>query len=149
MKWFNGDRIRLVLVGLIAAIVVGTGRSAKAEFTFGTPTNLGPTINRGPTVNSFYEDSAPSISSDGLSLYFSSFRPGGFGSDDIWVTTRATTEDDWGTPVNLDQTVNSSSGDFCPNISADGLSLFFVSERPGGSGGWDLWVATRRTRSDN
>ena len=109
MKWFNGDRIRLVLVGFITAIVFASGRSAKAEFAFGTPTNLGPTINRGPTINSFYEDSAPSISSDGLTLYFSSDRSGGLGSFDLWVATRSTADDEWGTLVNLGPIVNDSS----------------------------------------
>ena len=33
-------------------------------------------------------------------------------------------------------------------LSADGLTLFFNSDRPGGSGSYDLWVTTRRTTSD-
>jgi len=103
MKWFNGGRIGLVLTGFILAISLGIGSSAKAEFTFGTPTNLGPTIN------SFYEDSAPSISSDGLSLYFSSNRAGSLGSFDLWVATRSTADDEWGTLVNLGPIVNDSS----------------------------------------
>ncbi|NIM98071.1 MAG: hypothetical protein GTO24_08345, partial [candidate division Zixibacteria bacterium] len=49
---------------------------------------------------------SPSISADGLELYFSSDRPGGYGLDDIYVMTRATTEDDWGEPVNLGPIVN-------------------------------------------
>jgi Tol biopolymer transport system component len=35
-----------------------------------------------------------------------------------------------------------------PNISADGLSLYFFSERTPGSGGRDLYVATRASSSD-
>ncbi len=117
---------------------------ANADFTFGEPTNLGP------IVNSSAGDTSPSISADGLELYFSSDRPGGYGLDDIYVTTRATTEDDWGEPVNLGPIVNSSAADITPCISADGLELYFCDwgePRPGGLGN-DLWVTTRPTKDD-
>jgi Tol biopolymer transport system component len=106
---------------------------------WGTPSNLGP------TVNSPAADSRPRISADGLSLYFSSMRPGGSGWHDIYLIARATKEDDWGTPVNLGTTVNSSVHDGPSSISADGLLLFFSSGRPGGVGDHDLWVTTRPT----
>ena len=142
MKWFNGYRMRLVFVGFVAAIVLSGGR-AKADFTFGTPTNLGP------TVNSSSLDSSPSISTDGLSLYFSSNRPGGSGDSDIWVTTRETINDDWSIPINLGSTVNSSAIDIEQCISADGLQLYFESRRPGSlSSKADIWVTTRSTTDD-
>jgi uncharacterized protein (TIGR02246 family) len=142
MKWLNGYRIKLVLLGFVVGLMVGGGRSAKADFTFGTPTNLG-TI-----VNTSYNDDHPSISADSLSLFFMSRRPGGYGNGDIWVVTRETKDDEWGTPMNLGSTVNTSSGDWGPSISADGLSLYFSSNRPGGYGGWDVWLTTRATVSD-
>ena len=127
----------LVLVAALAAEV------AKADFTFGTPTILGP------TVNSSSNDYGPSISTDGLKLYFHSDRPGGFGGDDIWVTARGTTDDDWGKPVNLGATVNSASLDNGACISANGLELYFSSNRPGGYGEFDLYVSTRTTPDDD
>src|SRR2546427_13237064 len=42
---------------------------------------------------------------------------------------------DWSAPVNLGAVVNSTSNDQHPSISKDGLSLYFVSNRPGGYGG--------------
>src|SRR2546426_6179741 len=42
---------------------------------------------------------------------------------------------DWSAPVNLGAVVNSTSNDQHPSISKDGLSLYFVSNRPGGFGG--------------
>jgi len=125
--------------------------TASADFVFGTPTNLGP------PVNSAYSERGPSISVDGLELYFFDYpnpRPGGYGDWDMWVTTRATKDDPWGEPINLGPTVNSSSREANPNISTDGLSLYFNSSRPGGYGGddpyggMDLWVTTRPTISD-
>src|SRR5437899_12840608 len=61
----------------------------------------GAPVNLGPVVNSAYNDQHPSISKDGLSLYFVSNRPGGFGGNDIWVTKRAPVDDRWGTLQNL------------------------------------------------
>ena len=102
-------------------------------------------VNLGPMVNSSDVDSHPSISSDGLSLFFDSTRPG-HGSYDLWVTTRETTHDEWGPPVNLGPGVNSSVLDGTPDISADGRTLFFLSyNRPGGYGGLDIWVTRRET----
>ena len=55
----------------------------------------------------------------------------------------------WGTPVSAEQgsdpDVNTASNDGCPILSPDGLSLFLASNRPGGLGGQDIWVAHRRT----
>ncbi len=115
---------------------------AEAEFTFGTATNLGSTVNSG------YWEASPSISADGLALFFDSDRFGGSGDRDLYVTTRATKDDDWGRPLNLGQPVNTSSYDGQPDISADGLSLYFSSDRPGGFGNQDLWVTTRPTTDD-
>jgi serine/threonine protein kinase/Tol biopolymer transport system component len=108
----------------------------------------GPSTNLGPTVNSPSYDGGPSISADGLSLYFGSDRPGGYGWGDLWVTTRTTSDDDWGTPVNLGPSVN-TGGAFGASISADELELYFHSDRSGGYGALDIWVTTRATVNDN
>jgi len=107
---------------------------AKGDFTFGEPTNLGP------IVNSSAFDWSPSIRGDGLELYFESDRPGGEGTYDIWVSTRATQEDDWGAPTNLGAPINTSDWQTSPCISADGLELYFND--------WGLWVTRRTTVSD-
>jgi hypothetical protein len=83
----------------------------------------------------------PSISADGRTLLFGNDASGGYGNHDLWARTRATTEDDWGTPVNLGSTVNSSSWDCEPILSHDGSTLYFTSNRLGGRGGWDTWQA--------
>jgi len=127
-------------VTIAILLVIGIG-NAKADFVFGEAVNLGQTVNSGAS------DWGPSISPDGLELYFESDRSGGSGREDLWVSTRATTEDDWGVPVNLGQTVNTVAEEWGPSISGDGLELYFTSNRPGGSGGQDLWV-TRRATTD-
>jgi Tol biopolymer transport system component len=138
MTWLNGYRMRLVVVGCVAAILLGSG-SAKADFTFGEATNLGP------RVNSSAPENQPNISADGLRLYFQSNRLGGQGGNDLWVTSRATKDDPWGPPANLGPAVNSSGGDGYPCILADGLTLYFQSNRSEGHGRSDIWVTTRAT----
>jgi len=87
---------------LIFVITLGlTIDVAKADFTFGEPTNLGP------TVNSSAFDGYPDISADGLTLYFVSNRPGGSGGYDLWITTRPNINAQWGPAVNLGQPANS------------------------------------------
>lgn len=66
------------------------------------------------------------------------------GSKDLWGMIRETPNDPWGDPVNLGPIVNTSEQDVCPVISADGLSLFFMSNRPGGVGTLDLWQVSNR-----
>src|SRR5258708_13804757 len=49
----------------------------------------------------------------------------------------------WSDPVNLGATINSAVLDAHPNLAKDGLSIYFTSNRLGGQGGNDLWVARR------
>ena len=109
----------------------------------------GPAAKAGLPFRSSSYDGMDYIAPDGLTLLMDSDRPGGCGSVDLWVTTRAAVGDDWGTPVNLGATVNSASDDSAANLSPDGLELYLTSNRPGGCGGYDLWVANRATVNDN
>lgn len=133
--------MRLVLTGIVAALVING--NVKADFTFGEATNLGPTVNGSSSA-----EIDPCISADGLELYSHSYRPVGYGNHDLWVTRRPSLNEAWGMPVNLGQTVNTSSFDGCPYISSDGLSLFFCSDRSGGLGNTDIWVTTRQTKTE-
>ena len=108
----------------------------------------GPGENLGPVVNSASDDWWPSVSRDGLELYFTSNRPNGSGSNDLWVTKRAARDALWTEPENLGPEVNSEAHDSRPCLSADGLMLFFDSLRSGGYGKGDLYITRRASRSD-
>ena len=54
----------------------------------------------------------------------------------------------FGKPEKLGQMVNSWSDDYSPCISADGLELYFASNRFGGEGSYDIWVCVRQTIED-
>ncbi len=110
---------------------------AAASFsTFSLPQSLGA------TVNSTDEEQLATLAPNGLSLYFQSNRPGGLGGNDIYVSQRATLSSAWGAPQNV-AILNTSSGDSPASISPDGRELFMQSQRPGGSGGVDLYLSTR------
>src|SRR5262245_31732538 len=59
----------------------------------------------------------------------------------------------FGTSQKIDETagnhadLNTASVDGCPIQAPDGLSLYMASNRPGGRGGLDIWVATRSSTS--
>src|SRR5512146_1651431 len=110
----------------------------------------GQAVNLGPVVNTAAAEISPSISADGLELYFADYRanrPGGVGKSDIWVTTRANRNAPWGPPVNIG-VANSPGEEVTPEISHDGLELYFETDRPGGLGMDDLWVAKRASARD-
>jgi len=131
------------IVVILALALALTSGIASADFTFGEPTKLGP------TVNSSRMEYAASVSADGRTLYFCSNRPGGSGGNDLWISTRATIDEPWGEAVNLGAMVNSSNPDGYPSISADGLTLYFSAyNRSGGRGLNDIWMTARATTDD-
>ena len=98
-------------------------------------------VNVGPIVNSSAHDVMPSLSADGLVLLFTSRRPGGHDSRDIWMSRRSTINDPWTEPVNLGPSINTSANDQSATLSADGSMLYFTSARPGGPGNLNIWQA--------
>jgi len=67
-------------------------------------------------------------------------REDGMGSCDLYVSHK--NGNDWDKPFNLGAVVNSSSWDSQPAVTPDGGTLYFVSNRPGGLGGYDIWKTT-------
>lgn len=99
--------------------------------TFGTPVLL-------TTLATLSEDSNPSLTPDELSMFFSSNRNGSQARA-IWVTTRASRTDDFGPPT-LVAELDSAADDRDPEISDDGLTIYWASRRLGNE---DLFYATR------
>jgi Tol biopolymer transport system component len=98
-----------------------------------------------PGFNGAFLDGCPFIARDGRSFFMARGpQYGGEGGIDIWVATRKHTDEPWGAPVNLGPELNSSSNDFCPTLDRDGHRFFFVSNRPGGCGGDDIYTSRRK-----
>jgi serine/threonine protein kinase len=106
-------------------------------------------VNLGGIINTEFEESRPSLTKDGLELYFDSKRSGGYGNWDIWVSRRATPNDPWQEPTNLGGIINTPNDEARSFISPDGLALFFNSGIAGSSLDQNMWMATRPTRSSD
>jgi len=91
-------------------------------------------------VSSAFQDARPSIRFDGLEMLFSSNRDG---TQDIYAAHRRHVSDAWSTPERLDAPINTTATDSQASFSANGRTLYFTSNRPGGTGGLDLYASTR------
>ena len=106
-------------------------------------------MNLGPIVNSPFLDGGPAVSKKGLSLYFTSTRPDGFGAQDIWVAQRPTADSPWEAPSNLGPLINTDAIESVPALSRDEHWLFFNSDRPGTLGSGDIWASWRTNVHDD
>ncbi len=82
----------------------------------------------------------PSISPDGKTLYFASYRPGGNGGIDIYYSNIDSTEK-WGNPVNIGRPVNTDLNERAPFIHPDNKTLYFASDGHAGVGGYDIFYS--------
>jgi hypothetical protein len=89
--------------------------------------------------DSTYRGGGHAISPDGKNLIFaSSRRKDGFGSSDLyWSQLRNGT---WSPPQNMGPSINGQKWDGEPAFGTDGSSFYFTSNRPGGIGGYDIWI---------
>jgi hypothetical protein len=113
---------------------------AGAVSTWSPAANLETIPGTSPELNTPFLDGCPMLSRDGLQLYLASNRPGGLGSLDIWVASRKNANAPFGAPVNMGEPINSAGRDFCPSPMRDGHGFIFVSDRPGGCGGSDIYM---------
>lgn len=84
-------------------------------------------------------ENTPALSSDGLTMWLVSNRPGTLGDDDIWVSTRADRESPWAPPVDV-AVLNSAALDRAPSPFLDDRALLFHSTRTGTTA---FYVTTR------
>jgi hypothetical protein len=139
-----------VLIGTAVALVAAAGIAASAlamptGFTgWSDATRVEDQPGTPASFNGDGLDGCPFIARDDRTFYMASVRPGGLGGIDIWVSHRDSPDDPWGAPVNAGAPVNSPANDFCPTIDRNDHTLYFVSNRPGGCGGADIYVTRNR-----
>ena len=91
-------------------------------------------------INTTQNEGTASISADGRTLVFTSCGGRkGFGSCDLFISYKQ--GDDWTSPQNLGLNINSGEWESQPSLSADGRTLYFVSDRKGSLGKRDIWVS--------
>lgn len=104
------------------------------DSTWSIPTSISDKINTKEN------EGTATISADGRTLVFTSC--GGrksIGSCDLYISYKQ--GDSWTSPQNLGTNINSPEWDSQPSLSADGRTLYFVSDRKGSLGQRDIWVS--------
>lgn len=90
--------------------------------------------------NSNQNEGAHVISADGKTIVFTACgREGGFGGCDLYSSDFR--QGRWTRPKNMGQVINSRAWESQPSLNANGRILYFVSDRPGGMGGYDIWMS--------
>jgi OmpA-OmpF porin, OOP family len=93
-----------------------------------------------PNINTKFNEGTSTISADGRMLIFTSCQGReNIGSCDLYVSYK--TGDEWSVPENLGPAINSRAWESQPSLSADGRTLYFISDRGGGIGKRDIWVS--------
>jgi hypothetical protein len=89
---------------------------------------------------SAFNDDDPTLTGDMLELYFNR-------NADIYVTTRTSVIEAWGTPARVLELSHNNAVDGTPKVSADGVLLTLTSNRPQ-SAGYDIWATARTDRTE-
>lgn len=96
----------------------------------------------GQPLNTPDNEGAHKISADGNTIVFTACNwQGGFGNCDIYFSYKR--DGEWTMPENAGRQINTRYSEKQPSLSPDGRFLYFSSNRPGGKGGMDLWVAKK------
>jgi len=96
-------------------------------------------INALDALNSNYDDKCPYI--DHNLIVFTSDREGGFGGYDLYYSNLI--DENWSTPVNFGNIINTEFDEFRP-VTYKNEIIIFSSNRPGGKGGFDLYIVRIR-----
>ncbi len=97
-------------------------------------------------INSPYLDTEPMISPDGRTLIFMSYRPGGIGRRDLYISRKKADSDEWGPVENMGYPFNTIYSDHClimTTTTSGDVVGYWSSSRPGGYGSGDIWASRR------
>lgn len=126
--WFASNR------GGTSDIFLATRPAASTGVPFGVATAIAA-VNRPDS-----SEAHAYIRAASTELWFVSDRLGGPGGYDIFRSTGSGAV--FAAPTRVAE-LNSAANDFQPQPSEDGLTVLFASDRPGGLGATDLWMAKR------
>jgi len=98
-------------------------------------------LNLGPKINTQYDEDAPFIHPDGVTLFFSSTGHKNMGGFDVFKSTRDD-EGKWSEPENLKAPINTTDDDIFYVQSVDGKRGYLSSVRPNGKGEKDIYMLT-------
>lgn len=91
-------------------------------------------------INSELSEGAQTISADGKTMVFTAcLRKDSYGSCDLYISEKK--GKNWSRPINIGTPINGSYKETQPSLSSDGKTLYFISNRPGGKGKFDIWMS--------
>lgn len=134
---------------LIFNRLIGTGYFKQEDFYYSTKDSLGNWRKALPidALNTDGNEGAQSISANGRFMVFTACgRRDGLGSCDLYYSIKIGNQ--WLPARNMGATINTRFWEAQPSISADGKTLYFVSNRPNGKGGMDIWRSELLSISD-
>ena len=131
--------VPVVLAAACTGKTIALGAKAPSPYHFGTPQLVAELASNARTDN-------PTLTGDLLEIYFTSDRTSGNG--DVWVAKRSDPGQPFDTPTPIAE-VNTIFFETSSAVSADGLTLWFGSDRAGGVGSTDIWQSNRSSRSDS
>ena len=102
--------------------------------------------NLGKPPNSLDQESAQMISADGHYLFYTkcenrSMNGWAQGGCDLYMSYRVHEDSAWSVPQSFGATINTPGFEGMGCLSADNKTLYFVSNRTGGLGGFDIWMS--------
>jgi outer membrane protein OmpA-like peptidoglycan-associated protein/tetratricopeptide (TPR) repeat protein len=112
------------------------------DFYFSTKTESGWSLAKsaGYPLNTPDNEGAQSISANGkFMVYTVCNREGVIGRCDLYYSTKK--GNDWTFPKNMGEPINTVYKETQPSLSADGRTIYFASDRPGGKGMLDIWMS--------
>lgn len=92
----------------------------------------------GPSVNTSRVETAGMTNEEGTLLLFASFKAGGKGGSDLWLS-RKLPSGEWGVAENLGEEINSEYNEDFPMLDSDGKTLYFASDGWKTMGGYDVF----------
>jgi len=121
---------------------LGDGKWKPSPWAFSAPQRL-------DSLDTEELDDDATLTRDGLHIFYGSERKedGGQGMEDIWTAERGSLTEDWGAPSPV-SAVSSPARETSAAIAPDGLTLWFSSNRPGASEGYDVWVSARSSLTE-
>lgn len=135
--------------------VTGDARSEingmkKADIWFSRKDEQGKWMRPEPVegeLNSDREEGIVSFTPDGSTMYLTKARREPNADTGVEIYTSQRSDAKWSTPVKFEITADTLSNYGHPAVSPDGTYLYFTSDMPGGSGGYDIWRINLKERA--
>jgi hypothetical protein len=138
--WLSADGLRLIFAtdrpGSLGGFDLAETTRPDRQSAFAAPHLL-------TEVSSTSNDEGPTLSRDGLELFFVSSRPGGPGLTDVYRATRTSIDQPFDAPQLVPE-LSSAMGEYYVRLTPDGTTMYFNYDTlAAGGANADLWIATR------